>query len=191
MTKHSRHIEGISLKSHAGSRDSFPPGQKPRKTSPNKINNYDGFACDIVKPGMIFRELDPWRHLKSDTQERWHQNNGSFWNFRAVNLHLGIFITEAAAGHRQCCHSAGSTAPNPPGRAKWAAHATTRLQGTQISIRCPHHSPEQVFFSFKFLNTFISPPALKAKRPPRIRSHVYQHRELTGSLCYLNIFPFR
>lgn len=146
MTKHSRHIEGISLKSHAGSRDSFPPGQKPRKTSPNKINNYDGFACDIVKPGMIFRELDPWRHLKSDTQERWHQNNGSFWNFRAVNLHLGIFITEAAPGHRQCCRSAGSTAPNPPGRAKWAAHATTRLQGTQISIRCPHHSPQQVFF---------------------------------------------
>lgn len=117
---------------------------------PNKINNYDGFAYDIVKLGMIFRGLDPWRHLESDMQEHTDQKNGSFWNFRAVNLHLGVFLTEAAAGHRQRCHSAGSTAPNLPSRAKRAAHATTRSQGAQISVSCPCHSSEQVFFPSSF-----------------------------------------
>lgn len=76
-----------------------------------------------------------------------------------------------------------TTAPNLPSRAKWAAHAATRSRGVEISISFPPHSEQA--FSFTFLNTFVSPPALKTERPPGIRSHVYQREALTGSLLLL------
>lgn len=69
VTARSQHVGGISPESHTSfGHSSFPSGQTPRKKGPNKINDFDGFACDIVKPGMIFRGLDPRRHLKSDVQ---------------------------------------------------------------------------------------------------------------------------
>lgn len=94
---------------------------------------------------------------------------------------------EAVAGHRQRCHSAGSTPQleTCPAEPSGQAHATTRSRRVEISISFPHHSEQD--FSFMFLNSFISPPTLKTERPPGIRSHVHQHEALTGSLLLFDL----
>jgi len=132
VTTHSRHVRGTGPKSHTSFEHSpFPSGQTPRKKGPNKMNNCDGFTCDIVKPGMIFSGLDPWRHLISDMQQRWHRNNSSFWHFRAIHQHWMI-VVEAAAGHRQRCHSAGSTPQLETRPAEPSGQRTPQLGHTEL-----------------------------------------------------------
>lgn len=138
-------------------------------TEESKQDNFDGFECDIIKQGMVFRGLDPRSTLSQTRSEAGTETAapGTAGQEICILAYLSWKGLQGIA--RAVTAQAAHHSSNLPSRAERAAHATTGSPRVEISISFSHHSAQQVS-SFRFFSILISHSAQEAGRPPRICS---------------------